>query len=104
MANIQFNYLYRDGGNYKKYHSVIFTNPTNMTLIELSKLIHSKLIDGIWFYANQWSLPDLRGETFNSDTDPTWHEFESINYTDESVTFSYNIGQFIANIIPFSFY
>lgn len=87
MANIQFNYLYRDGGNYKKYNSVIFINPTNISLTELSKLIQSKLIDETWFYADQWNLPDLRPETFNPDTDPTWHEFESMIYTDESVNF-----------------
>jgi hypothetical protein len=87
MANIQFNYLYRDGGNYKKYNSVIFANPTNISLTELSNLIHSKLIDETWFYADQWNLPDLRPETFNPDTDPTWHEFESMIYTDESVNF-----------------
>jgi hypothetical protein len=87
MANIQFNYLYRDGGNYKKYNSVIFTNPTNISLTELSNLIQSKLIDETWFYAEQWNLPDLRPETFAPDTDPTWHEFESIVYTDESVNF-----------------
>jgi hypothetical protein len=87
MANIQFNYLYRDGGNYKKYNSVIFANPTNISLTELSNLIHSKLIDETWFYTEQWNLPDLRPETLDPDTDPTWHEFESIVYTDESVNF-----------------
>jgi hypothetical protein len=82
MANIQFNYLYRDGGNYKKYHSLIFSNPTNINLTELSTLIQSKLIDSIWFYADQWGLSDLRWEAFDLETDPTWHEFENINYTD----------------------
>ncbi|MGF7042020.1 hypothetical protein [Mucilaginibacter lappiensis] len=87
MANIQFNYLYRDGGNYKKYNSVILPNPSNISLIELSKLIHSKLIDETWFYIDQWNLPDLRPETFDPDNDPAWHEFESIVHTDESVNF-----------------
>lgn len=107
MVNIQLNYLYRDAGNYKKYHSVIFSNPANIDLIELSNIIHSKLIDETWFYADQWNLPDLRPETFDLDTDPTWHEFESISYTDESVTFPCTIAQFITNIslfIPFSIF
>lgn len=101
MSNIQFNYLYRDGDNYKKYHSIIFANPDNINLIELSSLIHSKLIDETWFYADQWNLPDLRPETFNLDKDPTWHEFENISHTDESVTFPYTTMQFIANISLF---
>ena len=100
MANIKFNYLYRDGGNYKRYNSIIFNNPDNIILSELSTLISSKLIDNTWFYANQWNLPDLRPETIYPDTDPTWHEFESINYTNESVTFSCTIAQFIAHSTP----
>ena len=107
MANIQLNYLYRDGGNYKKYHSVIFANLGNIDLIGLSSLIRSKLIDETWFYADQWNLPDLRSETLDLNKDPTWHEFESISYTNESVTFQCDIAQFIADIflfIPFSIF
>jgi|SRR5229473_175207 len=32
MANIKFNYLYRDAGNYKKRASVVFSNPEGLTL------------------------------------------------------------------------
>jgi hypothetical protein len=39
MPNIKFNYLYRDGGNYKNYSSVIFRNPTNTDLAELEALM-----------------------------------------------------------------
>ncbi|MGZ3766190.1 MAG: hypothetical protein ACXVA2_16090, partial [Mucilaginibacter sp.] len=59
MPNIQFNYLYRDAGNYKKHHSVIFPNPDNIDETELETLIRSKLIDHEWFYVEQWNLPDL---------------------------------------------
>jgi len=81
MANIQFNYLYRDGGNYKKYGSVILANPTALSLHELTSLIRNKLIDQTWFYAADFGVPDLIPNTFNPETDPTWHEFENIEFT-----------------------
>jgi hypothetical protein len=83
MPNIKFNYLYRDSGNYKKFSSVIFYNPNNIELTELEKLIKSKLIDGLWFYADEWKLPELFTEYLDSRIDPIWHEFESIEYIDE---------------------
>lgn len=80
MANIQFNYLYRDGGNYKNYGSVVLANPTGLGLAELTALIRSKLIDQTWFYATHAGIPDLIPNTFNPETDPTWHEFESVEF------------------------
>ncbi|WP_295721081.1 hypothetical protein [Mucilaginibacter sp.] len=98
MANIQFNYLYRDAGNYKIYASVIFANPGNISLTELSALIQSKLIDQIWFYAGDWRLPDLRSETFNDDIDPAWHEFENIEYIEEAANATINLPDFTGRI------
>jgi hypothetical protein len=60
MPNIKFNYLYRDGSNYKNYGFVIFTTPDNIALAELEARIVSRLIDDTYFYAQQWQLPDLR--------------------------------------------
>jgi hypothetical protein len=42
------------------------------------------LIYGEWFYANEWKLPELFLEHYDFRIDPTWHEFESIEYTDET--------------------
>ncbi len=54
--NILFNYLYRDGGNYKQFHSEIFTNHNNLTLEEISNRIQDQLIDGEYFYPLKWEL------------------------------------------------
>ena len=97
MANIQFNYLYRDAGNYKIYASVIFVNPGNIGLAELSALIQSKLIDHTWFYHNHWHLPDLR-EIFDPEVDPTWHEFENVGYTDEAANASIKLSDFTGRV------
>jgi hypothetical protein len=94
MPNIKFNYLYRDSANYKKYGSVIFSNPDNIELSEIETFIRSKLIDGQWFYADEWGLPELFLETFDYRIDPTWHEFEEVEFTDDITTQSITIEEF----------
>jgi len=84
MPNIKFNYLYRDGANYKNFSSVIFENPDGTSIDVLQNIIKPKLIDETWFYVDQWNLPDLHFATWNNEFDHTWHEFESIEYTSEA--------------------
>ena len=86
MPNIKFNYRYRDAANYKRHGFVIFSNPDNIELSEIETLIRAKLIDGEYFYANEWSLQELFLKTFDYSVDPTWHEFESVEYTDDIAT------------------
>ncbi|SFS95730.1 hypothetical protein SAMN04487890_10784 [Mucilaginibacter polytrichastri] len=59
MPNIQFNYLYRDAANYKKFGFQIFQNPDHISQEMLEGLIKTKLIDGEYFYANDWQISDL---------------------------------------------
>jgi len=95
MPNIKFNYLYRDGANYKNFNSVIFDNPSNISLDILLKIIKSKLIDETWFYVDQWNLPDLHFTKWNNEFDHTWHEFESIEYTNEAPNSEMMLKEFI---------
>ena len=95
MPNIKFNYRYRDSANYKKFGFVIFNNPSNIELTELEMLIKSKLIDETWFYAHEWKLPELFSSFFDFKIDPTWHEFESVEYTDETAL---DLNEFIVAI------
>lgn len=95
MPNIKFNYLYRDSANYKKFNWVIFNNASSTSIEELEILIRSKLIYGEWFYADQWKLPVIFSDTFDFKTDPTWHEFENIEYTDESPNTASGLNEFI---------
>jgi hypothetical protein len=76
--NIRFNYLYRDGGNYKQYGSVVFSNPHHRALREVEQSIRSALIDGEFFNASRWQLPDLREQEWDDEMDHDWHEFESV--------------------------
>jgi hypothetical protein len=83
MSNIKFNYFYRDGFNYKTHSYVIFDNPNIIEIFELEAFVRSKLIYDSWFYAEQWKIPELVSTFFEYKFDPTWHEFESVEYTDE---------------------
>lgn len=95
MPSIKFNYLYRDGANYKKYNSIIFENDLSISLEGLEAVIKSKLIDGEWFYADQWKVPEIFLSTFDFKIDPTWHEFESVEYTDEPTNSTFTLVEFI---------
>ncbi|RYG04505.1 MAG: hypothetical protein EOO07_30855 [Chitinophagaceae bacterium] len=83
MPNIKLSYLYRDGGNYKKFGNVVFNNPDNIEIGDLNSFIKSNLIDGMWFYADKWQLPDLHFDTWNNGLDHAFHEFEAVEYTFE---------------------
>lgn len=98
MPNIKFNYLYRCSGNYKKFGSVIFSNPAGIKLLEVEVLIKPKLIDETWFYADQWRLPEIFTDIVNFRVDPTWHEFESVEDCVSPVNIILTLTDFITLI------
>jgi hypothetical protein len=64
----------------------VFANPDNYSLVHLENIIREKLIDGLWFYASEWGLPDLHTQPWDNDLDHNFHEFEGLAYTDEPVS------------------
>jgi hypothetical protein len=98
MPNIKFNYLYRCSGNYKKFTSVIFSNPTDVELSALEAIIKFKLIDETWFYADLWALPETFTDIADFRIDPTWHEFENIEYTNEPADDRHSLIAFVERL------
>lgn len=98
MQNILFSYLYRDGANYKNYSEVVFANPDNIDVSQVKEAISTSLVDGEWFYAKPWQLPDLHFEKWDEEIDHQLHEFESVAYTSEAPTDYRTIAQFLAEI------
>lgn len=96
-ANIRFNYLYRDAGNYKNYGFVIFSNPNFLSFEKLSRSIISNLIDGEFFNYKRLKIPALFFSTKNSD-DHFWHEFENIEETNEAPTETRTIDEFLISL------
>ena len=84
--NIRFSYLYRYFSNYKKFNEVVFLNPTNKSPEEIRKLIKDHLIEGEWFYASEWKVPDLHFDNWDTEDDHFLHEFHSIEKTYEQPT------------------
>ena len=97
--NIKFSYLYRDSGNYKRFGDVIFSNPNNLTILDMENLIKSKLIDGEWFYAQDWGLPNLHFEDWDEDLDHGFHESESLSYSEELENAPISLEYFIGRLM-----
>ncbi|MBI5352084.1 MAG: hypothetical protein HZB50_05555 [Chloroflexi bacterium] len=88
MNNIKFNYLYRDGGNFKSWGEVVFANPQQLTLGEIdAKLIDAFLPDKL-FIANQISIPEKFSFANGICTkyDHCYHEYDSTEISQENPT------------------
>ena len=95
VQNVQFSYLYRDSGNYKNFGVLIFENTSDITIDDLKNLIKSKLICDTWFYTYQWQLPDLRFPECDYEVNPSWHEFENVEYTDKAINTSKKLAELL---------
>jgi hypothetical protein len=88
LANIRFNYLYRDGSNYKSWGEVIFSNPENLAINEIETKLLDAFLPDKQFIADQVSIPEkflfASGE-FTSD-DHCYHEFDYVEICKEDST------------------
>ena len=99
MNSIRFNYLYRDGSNYKSWGEVVFTNPEQLALFEIeARLINAFLPDKL-FIAGQISIPEkflfLSGKF--TKYDHCYHEFDCVEVCKEDSTDSaeHSISDFL---------
>ncbi len=65
------------------------------TVRKKRNLIQSKLIYGEYFYAAQWQLPEVFTDIVDFRIDPTWHEFESVAYTDAAADAGISLAGFM---------
>ena len=95
--NILFCYKYRDGSNYKQCNEIVFSNPLNREVKDIELIITEKLIDGLWFVADDWNIPNqfFKEYIWNNEVDHNWHEFDGIKETEENVTELNTIENFI---------
>ncbi len=102
MDNVNFKYLYRDAGNYKKWGAVVFSNPERLTLGEVTKALEENfLVDGL-FIAHQVHVPEVFFSTEEDVTadDHCYHEFDAVEESSNASTDKRDrsIGQFIAEV------
>jgi len=95
--NVRFNYLYRDGANYKQYGHTVFSNNSGLTSEEIENTIKACLIEANWFYADKWHLKDLQLYKWDEEIDHNWHEYENVELTGEEATGG-DISDFVALI------
>ena len=86
QPNLKLNYRYRDAGNYKQFGSVVFSNSSNLSLDEATKLIQEKLISSEFFVPKEWKLPSLHLHPYDPELDHEYHEFENWELTDDAPT------------------
>jgi hypothetical protein len=83
LANVEFRYLYRDAGNYKKRGSVTFSNREGLDVaLAVEKLRQAFLTDGL-FIARQVRVPEvfLYAHGKFTDDDHCYHEFDTLEST-----------------------
>lgn len=98
MANIKFEYLYRDAANYKQYGGITFSNPENLSLTELELFIKKHLIEEEFFDHDTFNLPPLFFDCFDAELDHPFHEFVGVSCTSDLPTDTRTISAFIQSI------
>jgi len=102
MKNIEFSYLYRDAGNYKKWGKVIFSNPDRLGPTEVNKALQGAFLDGDLFVAQQVRIPEvfLFADGDATSDDHCFHEFDTTTLTTQAAddTYSRSIKEFIAEV------
>ncbi len=88
MNNVKFNYLYRDGSNYKSWGEVIFLNYENLSVSEVEERLLNSFLPDKQFIATQIFVPEkflFTGGNF-TDNDHCYHEFDCIEASEEGPT------------------
>lgn len=96
--NIQFDYLYRDAGNYKLFNSVIFSNNHNLSIEQIVKFIKISFIDNGWFDPLACGIPKLKFIEFDEELDSEWHELSKISFTDQAANMDVDISNFLITV------
>jgi hypothetical protein len=82
MANILFEYLYRDAGNWKQYAHAVFTNTGEIPLADIEARTRAALHEGAWFKAGMVDLETCFIGNHDTEDDHPWHEFDKVSETD----------------------
>ncbi len=83
--NIEFEYLYRDCGNFKNFGKVFFVNQHNISAKKIHEKILSIVMPDPFFRASDLRLPDLFFNDFPYDPelDHELHEYYGVCETEE---------------------
>jgi len=100
MANIRFEYLYRDEHNYKTFGEVTFANPNGLSLVSIHQCITKHLMEGAWFYPEQWGIPKFsfhQVPAFGAH-DWLWYEYDQVCTTKKAAGDGRVIEEFLRGL------
>ena len=95
VKNIRFHYKYRDGGNYKEYGSVVFSNPDQLSIARIEEQLKAVLIDQEYFLPQACNIPLIHSFPFHPELDHEWYEFDYVEETNDTLTDERSIKVFI---------
>ena len=100
--NIQFEYLYRDGANYKAWGTIVFSNPDQLPLSEIDARFRQAFDPDSLFVAGQIEVPEIflyRDGELTSD-DHCFHEYDHVELTNGPADDAQGrtIGNFLAQV------
>jgi hypothetical protein len=86
MSNVRFQYLYRDGSNYKKWGDVVFSNADDLSIESIRKSLRGSFSDDGLFIAHQVRIPEVfLAEEYELDSDDhCFHEFADVEATSDA--------------------
>lgn len=91
-------YLYRDGGNYKTWQEVVFTNHSGKTAEQLTDEIKQRLISGQFFDQGRAPIPFEYPDSYDPELDHTWLEFDSFEEVDETPQVKDDVWDFLQSL------
>ena len=87
--NTRFEYMYRDGENYKQYNEVVIQG--EFTLDQL----RPHLYEGEFFMPSEVGLEDLQGYPYRN-CDHIWHQLVSAEPTEDAAAVEMGAEEFVA--------
>lgn len=100
--NTEFNYLYRDASNYKKWGSMVFKGIPTTTLEDFQEAFEKFLEDGEYFIPTQINVDTVYLWDGDYDLDEmddhSYHEFAGFELTERPATDSRTIQEFFDEV------
>lgn len=97
---IKFTYLYRDAGNSKAWHEVVFSNPNDLPLADIDNRLVKAFDMGCLFVADQIQIPEVflfaNGDVIAEDH--CFHEFYSVELSTDQFTDQRSIKSFLEQV------
>ena len=86
--NVEFQYRYRDFGNFKRYNSVVFWNRSDLPIGDINRTLLQVTGNDETFVASRFGIPEMFFAAFpyNPNLDWQMHEYCGVSRTELPVS------------------